>query len=138
MSVFENEQVGRIVDTKLSAQSGKNKDVFAPKSPEIIILQEKLNQAEVEHVELRESLILSTFRSLCEEYKKAYGSYPTRALLNYRDVSSICRAYNEESRKKDLNRGYLSSSAEKIEVDGITIKQGCDQEPGQVRFYQFE
>lgn len=134
----ETEMVGRIVDAKLSAVSGKNKDVFAAKSPEMIACEKKLEEATASHSDLKQKLILSTFRGLCQEFKDTYGTLPTRALMCYHDIYDLCKAYNAESVEKELTRASQYSSASKIEIDGISIKQGCDQGYGQIRFYQFE
>lgn len=134
----ETEMVGRIVDAKLSAVSGKNKDVFASKSPEVIACEKKLDEMILAHTELKQKMILSTFRGLCQEFKDTYGTFPTRALMSYHDIYDLCRAFNAEAEAKDITRPHQYSSNSVICIDGITIKQGCDQNAGEIRFYQFE
>lgn len=138
MSAFENELVGRIVDARLRAVSGKNKDVFAAKSPEMIACEKKLAEVSQAHTDLKQTLILSVFRGLCQEFKDTYGTYPTRALMCYIDIYDLCRAYNAEADEKKLSRPHQYSSGTNICIDGITIKQGCDTGHGEVKFYQFE
>lgn len=132
-----------IIDGKLSCIVGKNKDVFGDSDPEIIKKWEKkIEQARDDLERLRQSKILEVFRTEVASFEEIVGSKPTLALMCYRDVNLIVEAWNQETRDLHAdNRPYLSiynSGDDTRYVDGIHVKKGCDQEPGQIRFYSAE
>ena len=135
----KTEQVGRIVDgTFFMKLHGDN--VFAQKSAEVIRIEKMCDEARARHTADMVTHILHVFREEVEAFTTQYEKAPTRCLMNYRDISNLIEAYNQERAEKELPRERISyyDSDDKKVIDGITIKSGCDQEPGQFRFYSFE
>jgi len=132
-------KVGRIIDGQLVAKVGTVKNIFVD-SEEVKKLEEEVSAARKRVDETRKKHILPTFRGLVAEFEKTYKSTPSLVLMNYGDTCSICEAYNEEGQTVKDGRKYVSqygADKERI-IDGIKIKQGCDNKPSEVRIYQFE
>lgn len=141
----------RIVDGKLTCVVKGNKDLFNDKHPGVAKLQAKIDKLREDVDKQRRNAILATFRTEVDNFVELVGSKPSLCLMNYRDMRLICEAWNNETEllranaREDgvefENRPWLStfSSDDKTrKVDGIRVKQGCDTEPGQIRFYSAE
>jgi hypothetical protein len=143
MLEVSTELVGRIVDGKFCLKVGSNNNIFDAKSPQIIRLEKELEDAQRAHEELKEEHILVHFRNEMAEFEKAYGTKPTRVLMNFNNIYSLCKAYNKEVESMVLEPGekrperVYSSDDERV-IDGIKVKSGCDQDIGQYRIYSFE
>lgn len=132
------EIVGRIVDGKFVMKVGKNPNIFSDKSPKVILLEKELEEAQTEHIAAMKGLVLVAFRNEVRDFTEKYEEPPTRCLMNYRDIHTLVDAYNEERSVNDIPRDRVSYLDSTIVIDGITIKNGCDQNPGEYRFYSFE
>jgi len=129
-------KVCRIIDGKLSCKAGRT-DIFAEKSVKVETLERKVRAAESEFEEAQIKHILTTFRIAVNDFFLATGAHPTLCLMNYRDVRLLCEAYNRDAVELNVERptlSHYSDDAKRI-VDGVKIKQGCDQKPGEIRFY---
>lgn len=130
-----------IVDGVLSCAVKGNKDLFGDHAPKVDALVKKLDQARDDVDVERQNNILQVFRTEVDNFTAMVGTRPTTVLMNYRDVNLMCKAFNTETITIGVDRPYIdtySSSDSKRIIDGIKIKKGCDQEPGQIRFYSAE
>lgn len=136
----ETSKNGHIVEGQFVVTIGEHENIFEGDSPDIQRLEKMLDESRDALNESKKKHILGAFRTEVEEYDAIYGSKPTLALMNYYDMGILCDAYNDERRELELdrNRIYTHTDADKRTIDGVKIKQGCDQEPSFVRFYQFE
>jgi len=128
------EMVSRSVDAVLVARVGKDENIFKG-CKKINTLKENLQQAEKKLREQQQAHILEAFRENIAAFLLKYGEMPTRILMNYSDISHLCDAYNDERVEQNIDRERVSSYGEKIYIDGIHVKQGCDQEPGDIRIF---
>jgi len=134
----ESTKIGRIVDGKLCARIPGNKNVFGD-SVEIARLDKKIQQVRDELTESRKQAILPTFRKAVSEFIELYGEKPTMILMNYADLGYLIESYNDENTKLQNGVKYVSRYDDEPKiVDGIKVKQGCEQKNGQIRLYQFE
>lgn len=128
-----------IIGGRFSCVVGKNKDVFGDSDPEHIKkLEQKIDQARRDLEELRQSKILEVFRNEALNFETLAGAKPYLCLMNYRDVNLIVEAWNAETRALEIERPYVSvynSGDDSRYIDGIKVKKGCDQEPGEFKFY---
>lgn len=136
-------KVCQIVEGKLTCSVPGNKDLFSDDMPkrmsrQIEKLEEKIESIRQELKYQRRDKILETFRNEVMLFKKAYGETPTVCLMNYRDLGLLCDAYNSESSLKGLDRKRITTYSEDEMtrfVDETRISQGCNQEPGEIKFY---
>jgi hypothetical protein len=134
----ESTKIGRIVDGKLCAKIAGNKNVFS-ESVEIPKLEEKIQHLRDALNSSRKSVILPTFRKVVTEFIKLYGEKPTMVLMNYADLGYLIESYNEDNSRLANGIPYVSRYDDNAKiVDGIKVKQGCDQKIGEIRIYQFE
>ena len=137
----ETERNGRFVDGKLCCKvEGTEENIFEEDSARIKAIQKMLEDEQEKFSQLKLANILPTFRSVLQEFDEEYNIRPTLVLMNYSDLNLLCEAYNKETKEKELDRpsvGRWDSDKKRI-VDDVHIKQGCDQEPGQIRLYHFE
>lgn len=133
------EKVGRIVDGRFLCKVKGYPDLFAYDQPSLQKIEKARAEEDLRIQTLRQECILQTFRESVAEYVKVYGKAPTTILMGYSDMDTLLSAYNEEQSAKT---GYVRISSyspeEKRLVDGIRIKQGCDQSHGEFRMYEFE
>jgi hypothetical protein len=136
----ETSRNGHIVDGQFVVTIGEHENIFEGNSPEIKWSEKVLDELREALNESKKKHILAAFREEIGEYEEVYGSKPTLALLNYYDMGILCDAYNDERKELQLDRNhvYTHSDEDKRRIDGVKVKQGCDQEPSFVRFYQFE
>jgi hypothetical protein len=133
----ETERVGRIVDARLSVIEDKV-DVFVDEDDhhKIKAARDRLYDLKRALRKRQQDLILVTFRAEVKSYKDSYKESPTTVLMNYRDFSDLIDEYNRSIRDTSEKKvfGYVSE----VFIDGIRIRKGCDQKPGELRFYSFE
>jgi hypothetical protein len=141
----ETERVGRIVDSRLMCVVGENKDVFADSNEKILSLMREIENERLSLIGLQRKHILKTFRGVVDEYTKVYDEKPTTILMNYRDVNMLACSYNAETKaqknegvpQEGITREHVSEYSDKIEIDGIVVRKGCDQREGELRIYSF-
>jgi hypothetical protein len=138
----------QIIDGELSVKHAKI-NIFSDEDLSFVKKAEEAHYAAKRKQSLlRQNAILEAFRKEISAFVQKFGAKPTLCLMNYRDVDLICDAWNaeqEEIYKENRKVGIetdgrdiisTSSSYDKTRfVDGVRCKQGCDQQPGQIRFY---
>ena len=136
----KSEKVGRIVDGKLTCTIKGHSDLFEAKDRKVKAAEAALNTARLTQWATQKKHILSVFRQTCNEFCQTYGDMPTLILMNYHDINILFEAYNDERRELEIDRPNVYSTGDDNErvVDGIKVKQGCDQMQGQIRIYSFE
>ena len=127
-----------IIDGKLTCNvSRMYKDIYSDETPKhIVTLEEKLDAAKDVFAQVRKDNILQTLRDEIANFTAITGLKPTLCLMNYRDVDFVCEAYNDEC--SDAHFSTSSYFDDRRIIDGVKIKQGCDQKPGDIRFYSAE
>lgn len=139
-----SEKVGRIVDAKLCVKIGNHKDVLGDDSPTIKRLEKQLEEERVAQKNARMAHILPAFREEMKSFESVYGAKPTQVLMNCFDLGYVVDAYNAEmmelSRTDGITRKWVSEYGEDDDrkIDGIKVKNGCDQKRGEIRLYSFE
>jgi len=145
MSATNKPRFFRIDDGKLNCAVKGNRDLFADTSKntekKITTLERKIEAERDLLDKVRRDNILWVFREEVKAFKDVSGNNPSLCLLNYRDVRLLCEAFNGETREKGIERASLSryddGDATRF-IDQTRIKQGCDQRPGEFRFYSSE
>lgn len=141
----------QIVDGMLVKKVGRINVFTDDDLPIVVKARERYEQAKEKQHDIRVEQILPTFRAEVIAFIAKFGSKPTLCLMNYRDVDLIVDAFNAEQEAiyaenvkvgievtKPLELSTSNYANEKRFVDGIKVKQGCDQEVGVIRFYSAE
>jgi hypothetical protein len=118
---------------------GNNPNVFAD-SQDIKNMEKQVEEAKVALTKLRKKYILPVFREAVNEFENSHGRKPSMFLLSYTDMNNLLDAYNKEGEAAQDGRKYVSTYGEDADrlIDGIRVKQGCDQELGEYRIYSHE
>jgi hypothetical protein len=118
---------------------GSNPNVFG-NSPDIENMVKAVEEAKSSLTKLRKKYILAVFRDAVNEFENTHGRKPSMFLLSYTDMNNLLDAYNKEGEAAQDGRKYVSTYGEDADrlIDGIRVKQGCDQELGEYRIYSHE
>lgn len=141
----EMETVGRIVPGVLSCSIKGNTSLFTQDSDDVVSLEKKLDEARDRQRQNQKKYILPVFREIVKEFEASFdGEKATKVYMNYRDVDFLADAYNEERTALGMDengkfcRDRVSTFEDKMVVDGIIIKKGCDREYGELNIHSFQ
>jgi hypothetical protein len=130
----KSEIVSRKVKAYLEASEPGMPNVFENTTRRIEDAKQERDQALDAHKNSRRKHILVAFRKAVKAFEQTFPEKVTHALLNMRDVEDLASAYNVEANEEKAHEpvsNYDFDNDGRL-MDGILVRKGCDNKPGEM------